>query len=292
MGNASKLTSIQKRKRLEALYARGGYIHFGPQGIKKPDEEPTPDDVAIWVGPPSPLQREMAIREATAARNRALLNAKRDNQDTLAINADLFITSLDEEGLLDYALSLDDGDRLARARRQVLLEKEWEDFNGLRDAMRQFEEAGSPEDDPEWSSLLERDRQFGEAVDKAYSTIAEGDREGFRLMPRDELIKRAVEKRIDHQGSALFMKTYEDQMLWYACRDDEDHSVLFFEDINDLRSMPEEVQEALAETLAKFINEASEAKNSLAAGSGSPSSGPANEPETSPASSPDPLIGF
>lgn len=292
MGNASKLSSIQKRKRLEALYARGDYIRFGPDGILKPDAVDTEDTVKIWVGPPSPLQREMSIREATASRNRAVLNARRNDSDSLMVNAAVYVAGLEPQELIDFVLDLDDAERLSRARREVLLLKEWEDFNSLRDAMRQYEEAGSPEDDPEWAPLLERDRQFGEAVDQQYATLREGDGEGLKLMPRPEQEKRAVDKRVDQQGSALFMKTYEDQMLWYACRDDEDHSVLFFDSPSELRSMPEEVQEALSDLLASFINEAAEAKNSQAAGSGSPSSEPVKEPETSPAYSPDPSVGF
>jgi hypothetical protein len=292
MGNASKLTSIQKRKRLEALYARGEYVCFGPNGVKPKDAEPAEDDIRIWVGPPSPLQREMSIREATASRNRAVLNAKRNDADSFIVNASVFVAGLADEDLIEYILDLDDADRLSRARREVLLQKEWEDFNALRDAMRQFEEAGEPREDPEWAPLLERDQQFGQAVDAEYNTLREGDREGMKLIPRHEQEKRAIDKRVEQQGSALFMKTYEDSMLWYACRDDEDHSVLFFDAVPDLRSMPEEVQEALANMLATYINEAAEAKNSQAAGSGSPSSEPVKEPETSPVSSPDESIGF
>lgn len=287
MGNASKLTSIQKRKRLEALYARGTYVRFGPDGVRKPDEESTEDDVAVWVSPPSPLQREMAIREASAARNRATLEARRNDGSDGAVNAQAFITAMSDDELRNYVLDLDDPDRTTRARREVLLKPEWEDFNALRDAMRQFEEAGSPEDDPQWEPLLERDRQFGAQVADEYDRLRVADEEGLRLVPRVEQEKRAFDKRVDQAASSVFMKHYEDNMLFYSCRDDDDHSVLFFENIADMRSMPLEVQEALANTLAEFIGDAGEAKNSQAAGSGSASSDPANEPETSEVSTPE-----
>lgn len=287
MGNASKLTSIQKRKRLEALYARGTYVRFGPDGVRKPDEESTEDDVAVWVSPPSPLQREMAIREASAARNRATLEARRESNSDAAVNAQSFITAMSDDDLREYVLDLDEADRMSRARREVLLKKEWEDFNALRDAMRQFEEAGSPDDDPEWEPLLERDREFGNQVSDEYDRLRQGDEEGLRLIPRAEQEKRAFDKRVEQGASVVFMKHYEDNMLFYACRDDEDHTVLFFENIAEMRSMPLEVQEALSNTLADFIGDAGEAKNSQAAGSGSASSEPANEPETSEASTPE-----
>jgi hypothetical protein len=286
MGNASKLTSIQKRKRLSALFERGGYVRFNSNGVLPPDAEETDEDVKVWVGPPSPFQREMAIREAQAARSRAMLEARNKEDSSQYVNARAFLSGLTNEDLADYVIDLDEAERMSRARRQVLMKKEWEDFNSLRDAMRQFEEAGSPQDDPDWALLMKRDQEFGEQVLAEAQVLRDGDRQGYALMPREPLEKKALEKRIDQAASAVFMKNYEDWMLYYACRDDEDHSVLFFEDVNDLKSMPDEVQTALSESLALYINEAAEAKNSPRAASGSASSEPPVEPETSEASGP------
>lgn len=286
MGNTSKRTSIQKRKRLQALFERGGYVRFNDTGVVDKDAEEGPDDIKVWVGPPSPLQREMAIREAQAARSRAMLEARGDSNSSQYLNARAFLASLDQEQLADYVLDLDDADRMGRARREVLMEKEWEDFNALRDAMRQFEEAGSPQDDPEWEHLINRDRLFGDQVQEVFERLRDGDRESLMLQPRVELEKKALEKRVDQAGGTVFMKTYEDWMLYYACRDDEDHSQQFFEDLSDLKSMPDEVQDVLAHRLADFINEAAEAKNSPRAASGSASSVPSDAPETSEPSGP------
>lgn len=282
MSSKSKLTNIQKRKRLEALYERGENVTFGPE-----DEQ-----VAIFVGPCSPLQREMAIREAQAQRSRAMLEARTDDTSGQALNARSFISGLNLDELIEYITSLDESDRTSRARRDVLALKEWEDFNSLRDSMRQFEEAGSPVDDPEWAPLMKRDAQFGDQVLERIEVIREGDIEGLKLMPRDVLEKRAFEKRVEQAGSNVFMKVYEDYMLFYSCRDDEEHSELFFDSVEDLRSMPEEVQDSLETTLAKFITEAAEAKNSPPVVSGSTSSDQSNEPETSPSSTPEDAIGF
>lgn len=284
MGNASKLTSIQKRKRLQALFERGDYVRFNDEGLNSGDD--TPDDIRIWVGPPSPLQREMAIREAQGARSRAMLEARSEENSSQYLNARAFLASLDMDALVDYVMDLDDADRYGRARREVLMEKEWDDFNSLRDAMRQYEEAGSPEDDPEWTALLARDKFFADQVQEVFDRLRAGDQEGLLLQPRDTLEKKALEKRVDQAGGTVFMKMYEDWMLFYACRDDEDHTQQFFEDVADLKSMPEQVQEALASRLADFINEAAEAKNSPRAASGSTSSVPSDAPETSAPSGP------
>lgn len=284
-----KLTRIDKRKRLEALFEIGDYVRFnrGPDGhpVINPDP-PADDDMRIWVGPPSPLQREMAVRNAQASRARAMLDArdKEDSQDWLAVNG--FIRGLSQEALLNYVLDLDESERVQEARRDVLREDEWDDFNALRDAMRQFEEAGSPLDDPEWKALLDRDVEFGRQVSERADELRIAAYEGYSLMPRVEVEKKAIDKRIDQAGSAAFMGTYEQNMLYYACRDDEDHGVLFFETIDEMKSIPEVIQDALADRLALFITEAAEAKNSQGAVSGSASSAPSAEPETSEASTP------
>lgn len=292
----ARTTNIQKRRRLQALYEKGKDLRFnsadGQPVIKTEDDEPLDTDIVVYVCPPSPLQREMAIREAQGQRARVMLEAREQHDSNGHMVARNFLVNLDMDALIDYVLDIDETERTQKARREVLLEKEWEDFNTLRDTMRQFEEAGSPYDDPEWKAFLERDRKFGDQVYEKMNEIRIADREGLALMPRPELEKRALDKRIEQSGTSIFMKFYEEWMLFYACRDGDDHTMTFFEDVEDMRSMPEEVQEALQDTLNSFITDSAEAKNSEAVGSGSASSEPPKEPEMSASSTPEDAIGF
>jgi hypothetical protein len=290
----NRLTSIEKRRRLEALFERGGYVRFrsGPDGgvIVKDDDDEHDDDMKIWIGPPNPFQREMAIREAQAGRARAMLDVKESPDSTNGLTARAFIQAMPLNDLADYIMDLNESDRLQAARRDVLSHKEWADFNALRDAMRQFDEAGSPTEDPEWRTLLDRDVQFGNEVETRAQEIRDGDREGYLLQPRTELEKKALDKRIDQMGSMRFMLIYEEWMLFYSCRDDEDHSVLYFESVADLKSMPEEISTALAEKLSQYIGDAADAKNSPGADSGSDLLEPPASPEISELSIPEESI--
>lgn len=264
MATKSKLSRIEKRKRLEALFDRGAYVRFNADENGRPVIDPEVEsdtDMKIWVGPPSPLQREMAVREAQAHRARLMIEARRNTDSPSWLTIRSFIVGLSTDDLIDYVLDLDEGEHLTQARRDVLRDKEWEDFNSLRDAMRQYEEAGEPEGDPEWEPLLERDREFGRQVNERADEIRDNALAGYKLMPRDRVEEKAIDKRVEQAGSAAFVNAYEEWMLFYACRDDEDHSVLYFEDKNEIKSLPQAVQDALAEKLAKFITEASEAKN-------------------------------
>lgn len=290
MGNASKQTNIERRRRLSALYEKGKIIRFGPDG--EVDGEPTSNDIEIFVGPPSPLHREMAVREAQAIRARAMLSVRKESDSEEYLSSASFIASMDDDAIVNYLVNFGDAERLSEARRTVLSRPEWDDFNALRDSMQQFEDAGSPYDDPEWEFLLKRDQQFGDQLDVVVKELKEASREGFKLMGRGDLEKKSLDRRIEAVGSAAFMKAYEDCMLFYACRTPEDHTELFFDSVADMKSQPDEVTDALQQALATYITEAAEAKNSLAAGSGSASSVMPKEPETSSPSTPEDAIGF
>lgn len=260
---AKQLTRLQKRKKLEALFDRGGYVRFNRDADGRPliNPEPSDTDMLIWVGPPSPFQREMAVREAQAHRARVMLEARDDADSAAWVTIRSFIRSLNIDGLVDYILELDDQDFYTQARRDILQQKEWEDVNALRDAIRQYEEAGSPQGDPEWEPVLQRDREFTRQVIERAEELRDDARAGYLHMPRAELETKASEKRVEQAGSAAFMTSYEEWMMFYACRDDEDHSELYFESKDDVKKLPLTVQGALAEKLGEFIADAGEAKN-------------------------------
>jgi hypothetical protein len=287
---SSKLTRIEKRRKLDALFDRGGYVRFGADSQGRPIVDPeveSPDDLSIWVGPPSPLQREMAIRDGQAARARVVLEAKNHEGSDQWLTIRAFVASMPTDDLIEFILALDETDYIAQARRDVLVEKQWEDFNQLRDAMRQYEEAGSPVGDPEWEPLLERNRQFADQVISRSEELENDARDALKLMPRGKIEEKATDLRIEQAASTAFMAKYEENMLFYACRDDEEHKELYFEDVDDMKSQPQEVQQGLARKLASFINEATEAKNSQGAVPGSTSSVPPVDPETSESSTPE-----
>lgn len=282
----SKTATIQKRKKFAALFERGRLVHFTPEGEVP---KPTPDSVSIWVGPPNPLQREQAIRDAQAARSRAVLSARRQEEGSEYVTARAFVEGLTVEALIDYVIMMEEPETLSEARREVLSESEWEDFNSLRDSMREYEEAGLPsvDDAPEWGPLLEKDRRFGAQVEKEADRLRDVRRDGYKMLPRAELEKKIIDRRVDQAGSAEFMVAYDASMLFFGCRDDEHHDELFFEHPRELQSLPQEIQDAIKAAYDEFVTEAGEAKNLRRADSGSASSEPPVEPETSEASGPE-----
>lgn len=278
---SKRLSNIQKRRKLQDLFVRGVEVRFNQDGVN--EGEPTEDDVVVFVTPPSPLQREMAVRDGQAAKARAVLAMKRDEGSDTATVSRAFVAEMDLNGLIEYLCAMSEGERQTEATRTILGKEEWADIDALRDSLREWEEAGYPEDD-EWQLVLDRDKEYGDQVQAEMLVLLDAERDAYKLMPREVLEKKAMERRSEVHGTQEFMAAYQNSMLFFACRDADDHSVTFFETVQEMRSYPDEVQEALSLALATFISEVAEAKNSPRAGSGSDSVAPPVEPETSPAS--------
>lgn len=289
MAQKPRKTNIEKRRRLSELFVDGEEVRFNKNGVVGEDNPRTDVDVAIWVQPADPLQREEAVRAGQAARTRTMLAAK-DEETDQGLEATGFIADLDREQVMDYIINADSREFRSRAIREVLADEEWSDFTALQDSMREWEVQGEPEG-PEWEALLKKDQEYGIAVRERIQQILDDTRDGLKLLGEEELRKRARKKYIDAQGNQAFMEAYEVNMLFFSCRDDEDHSQLFFEEPKELQRQPEFVQIALANTLATYIQDPGEAKNSRRVAPSSPQSELPSEQEISEVSIPEEQSG-
>lgn len=292
-------TMITARRKLTELYRSGVEVRFGVNEagervgrigpFKDEDGVPIPraeDEISVWVQAPSPLNREMALRDAQAARAKALVRAKRDEESEEYLTSKAFLVDMTDETLIEYVLLGGQDERQNDAIREILADKEWEDITAYRDALRKFQEDQTPEDDPDYAALLELDKKFSDQVHKRAMELEDAEREVLAMQGRDRTEKKALEKRAEVAGSQAFMHEYEQQMLFYAIRDFEHKSTMFFESPRELADMPDEFKDVIKSAMAPFINDVAEAKNSQGAVSGSESSEPPSKPETSEASTP------
>jgi hypothetical protein len=259
-GGKSRILRIEKRKRLEKLFERGRYVCFNADGSVA-DSDDGQWVERIYVASPNPFQRDQAMREGQAARARITLDARENSGSTDWVTIRSFISGLTHSDLVEFILNSKAVERLNDARREVLQEDEWDDFNQLRDSMRQYEEEGSPTSDPKWDSLLERDMTFATQVTDRADVFRDTESESLTMLPREALEKQAVEIRIENAGSLAFVAEYENWMMLYSVRDDNNHDELMFDELLEFKSMPRVFQGAVADTLAGFIDESSEAKN-------------------------------
>jgi hypothetical protein len=272
--------NIKARKRLGELFKRGIEIRFDEDGghlgpFLDDDGKPVPatdDQVAMWIQAPSPYQREMALRDAQAARARALLRAKRDEDSEENLTSRAFLAEMTDETLKEYVLMIDEDERRNVAIREVLSREEWSDFPALQDSFRLMEEQNGDPESEEWKDLMDADRRYGEQVTEREEELIDAAREVLGYLSPEEL--------------QAFMAEYEKQMVFYAIRDIETTSNLFFDSVEEWNEQPDEIRSVVVEALSKFVGEAAEAKNSLGAVSGLDLSVPPSAPETTEASTP------
>lgn len=294
--------NIAARRKLGELYEKGEELRFDAEGAVRgpfneeaqrhgPFEDPCgADEVAVWVTNPHPLQRDMALRDAQAARARAVLAVRRDKESLEYLTALSFLSEMSDDTLVEYVLVSGDDTRRQDAERDVLAQEEWSNISELQDSWRHYAEE-PPDDadsDPQYQALLARDAEYGKQIRERQDQLREGDRDSLSLQPRAVVEKKAMESRADLIATQAFMHMYERQMQFYGVRDIDDHKQLFFESAKEMESYPKQVQDAVGEVLAQFLD-GSQAKNSPRVASGSTSSEPPVSPETSEASTPQTL---
>lgn len=299
------MSTIKARRLLSDLFKEGVEIRFGkdPQtGEKKGwigpflNDEGQPklcpdDQVAMFITPADPLQREIAMREANAKRARALVRSKREESSEEHLTIMAFLADMDDETLVDYVILGDTPRRRADAEREILALDEWKDMESYQDAMRQFS-SKSPEellDDPEWEAMMELDEKFATQIEERELELRDAQRDVLRMRVRSDrgqVERQALDKRAEMVGTQAFMNEYELQMTYFSVRDPDDITKLFFDNPEQLARQPEVVREAIHDALMPFITDGNEAKNSLRAASGSPQSELPSEPEISASSIP------
>lgn len=270
-------TNIKARRALSDLYKQGVEVRFSvdpdtgkPVGKIGPFENtdgkykpPHADEIALYVRPPSPLQREMAMRDGQARRARALINAKRkeDSEEHLTIMA--FLADMSDDTLLEYVLINDAQERQQEAMRDVLGRDDWKDITDLQEALRQFSEMSEEElaENEEYLAIMEQDEKFGDQVAERLRELTDAQRDALRMQSRESLERKALDKRSEMIGSQAFINEYELQMLYYSIRDPENHSNLYFESAREFAEQHEDFRETIERALEPFINEGIEAKN-------------------------------
>lgn len=296
-------TNIKARRLLSELYREGQEVRFsrgpdGPVGKIGPfnDErgkriKPKDDEVAMFVRPPDPVQRDMAMRAAQGKRAAALVKAKRDENSEEYLTIMAFLADMSDDTLIDYVVMSDTNTRRAEAEREVLGLEEWKDMTAYQDAMAGFEgmDEAELEGNEEYEALMELDDKYVKQVSERERQLADAQREALGFLQREQVERKALEKRAEMIGSQAFIEEYERQMMFYSIRDAENIDTLFFESVMEMASQPDEVRDVINEALLPFISEAGEAKNSPRVASGSDSSEPPVKPETSDPSIPEEL---
>lgn len=263
---------MAKSPHLRDLFHRGEEItltHSEAAGIK------------LWVQKPSAVQQEMASRRARGKKTRRraeLLNPQSDERMALVQE----VEAMDLTEIVKEHLNLKRPEFQQQAVNEIMFNpevgsnwgKEGEKYADLLDALLQRTdeiiaeagEDGSPdfEGDEEFQRLAAIQDTFEKEVTDRIRELMD-DYEAELVLSDDPktLRKDYITRHIANEADFAWFVEYRTQMLYYSCRDPEDHNTLYFEDANEVLDLPLEIQQELYNMYDRITKGAEELKNSL-----------------------------
>jgi hypothetical protein len=274
-----------KRRRLNDLYVVGRPVIVG---------EDTPEPVEIWLQKLNPVQNEDALRRANAARTRARAFGKdKDSEEYLdaVANVNDFAS---REVLIDLSIAEELRLRRSRIEAECAAEDEWaaddylqglvDEWEGTPDAPGLKERWAEDHDDPEAARVKSEIDRFDEKVRVLVEAEHENLKRDYENTPDDVVLDKAVERVLEQRAVTAFILEYENWQLYYAVRDPDHHTELYFENVEQVKSLEERTKEILLLNYRELMVEQTEGKDSPGTPGSSPSSEPAEPAETDPSS--------
>lgn len=242
------------RKRLGDLFAEGKEIDI--QGIK------------VWIQKPNVVQMEDIIRKANAAKARISMKLKNPESDnslevTTAVTED-FPT---REVMIDFLVASEISDSEVKIGERLSEDEEgkWGENNYLNGLLDLWELEGLKE---VYTETSEEDRKDNDEYDKAVEVFeeikafneevakeVEGERKAlardFEQMRDEKILDKVVEKRKTYQENVVWFSTYRKAQMFYATREPDDRSKLYFSGMGELDELHPVVMKTILDTLAE-----------------------------------------
>jgi hypothetical protein len=277
------------KRRLEDLWVRGGFVDF---------DDGKGDPVKVWVQKLSPVEVNLALRRANAARARIKTVKYHPESDAYM---EMWLEVLEwetKDELVTYLLATAEGNIEDRVEAEMAAEDEWSNegyLQGLRDSWE-----GGLKDayivDPEGPDGVEASRvlaeltRFAAAVRERAAPEVEAAKAHLESQDIEDLQDQAMERVIRYRGNAawlnemrlceIFYGTHDavpdakQPGKWVASRD------RYWTSRADFDGLPNEVLTPLLAKYAELNVDVLEGKGSEGTPTSSPSSGPPPEPAT------------
>lgn len=275
-----------KRRRLGDLYVVGKDVTINDNSGEEP--------LTVWVQKLNPLHAETALRKAGAARSRYLATRKNKDSDEYRDALSDVLDYSERDTLIEVVARDDMYARRMAVEAEIGAEEEWSKndyLQGLFDAWQGSEGdpglkdryAADPEDE-EAKRVFEELQRYNAQVDK----VMEGERakiiSDYSGWTDEKLIERAVERIIENRSLTVFLKELETNQIFFAVREPDDHKKIYFESLEEVASLQDEVRTVIVDNLRMLVVERDEGKDSAGTPASSPSSAP-SETEATEASS-------
>lgn len=256
-----------KYRKVTELYVRGRTILLG--------------DEPLWMQVLSPFEQDECrlMAQATQARMRLAIN---DADSAHGAKVKSQIEGADDELLIGQMIDARTGEFLSVIQGELEVDEEWADVIAIIAAIdiSAPDAVAQAETIEEKDAVIKAQERWLTEIGKRLEQMADEERTALEQLPREELEKQFRESWLKHETGAASMREYRLLELSYAARvcdatrvesgesDDEpiwdhsscDHSQRAFTP-DDVRGLPEEVQDLLAEAMAVLNMAMREAKD-------------------------------
>jgi hypothetical protein len=243
-------------------------------------------DYLLWMVRPTATQQD----EAREAANGRMLRLKleydeKDSNRYLTLKQTMEEID-DKDELLDLRSRYKEADLRSQAFNEVLFSEDfgtdWQEDNrylGLLDAIStrweeiqrfndEMEEAEAddrilPEEDEQLTELLKKQEDFQKEQASRLEELIEEEKANHVNKPLAQLRNEIVKESIDTEARLYWYETYQVRMLYYACRDPEEHGHLYFEKSEDVLELPQYIRQELYRQYEELERGSEELKNSL-----------------------------
>ena len=262
-----EVVDFPRRRRLSDLYVRG-------QEVELNDGEDA-DPVVVWVHKISPLENKQAMDQANAIR--AKLMAARFVCDESEVRLTIFSEAemaglFAERGrMIDYIKDEEITQARMSIEAQLADDEEWKKndyLEGLRESWNGTEDDGgmrkryamNPED-PEAKAVFDELKRYVEKVEE----LLERERKRFRReedrTTDQELRNQVVDKLIESEADNVWYGEFRKRQLFYSIREPEAHDQRYFQSVDELDMLDEQVVGMLLEKFDEVNVSVSEGKD-------------------------------
>lgn len=281
-------------KRLEDLYVLGVDFEI---------DDGSGEPVRVWIQKPDPVQHDAII--LAAASQQAVVMSSERTQDNEWLGALAEVVMIDRQLLIDELVYLKEAERRPAAASRVAFdeERDWKvlksgtdqttwTYNYLEGLQTAWEESlkarfeQNPEDSEAKRVKGELDRFEAEVAEELMSEI-NPHRRDMENQSLEFLQDEVTRQRLKMHALMKWHREHTDQTLFYAVREPDDHSKMYFDSIDQTRRVAREVKNALMGRYNEITMDSVQGKGSPGAAGSSASSAPAAPEETNSSSGPE-----
>lgn len=251
--------SVKSRPHLRDLYGEGQEITVK---VWHADEL---QEIPIWLRRPNPIDQQEAQRKGRGARARTK-NRLREGDERMALEQE--VGDLAKLGVCEQLIDFSKAEFEAAAQNDVLYSdavgddwsEEGKDLHAVTEgyqarwleivALNEEHEAEEtelvkPEEDVELQKLQDVISDFENQIKKRTLELIESETTTLMKLKRSTLNKQLIDKNIEVEADLEFYQEYQLAMLYFSCRDPEDHTASYFQSPREILEYPQMVRTQL-----------------------------------------------